>query len=152
MPSSTASVAPSTSRAPGRYAQQWLEHQAVAGILTVDDTTRPAADRRYTLPEAHAIALLDEEHPAYVGALADIPAIIGRTLTAVESAFRPALRAADAAPNDETREEGPGPQVLTEAGSIPKHRASRQGRPARDVAGAGRAPDLGPTRSPGPGP
>jgi SAM-dependent methyltransferase len=71
-----------------RYAREWLEHQAVAGILTVDDAGRPAEERRFTLPEAHAIALLDEEHPAYAGALADIPPIIARTLEAVTGAFR----------------------------------------------------------------
>jgi SAM-dependent methyltransferase len=72
----------------GRYAQEWLEHQAVAQVLTVDKPERPAAERRYALPEAHAIVLLDEEHPAYVGALADIPPIVARTLEQVTSAFR----------------------------------------------------------------
>jgi 2-polyprenyl-3-methyl-5-hydroxy-6-metoxy-1,4-benzoquinol methylase len=71
-----------------RYAREWLEHQAVAGVLTVDDPSRPADGRSYRLPEAHAIALLDEEHPAYVGAMADIPPILGRTLEQVADAFR----------------------------------------------------------------
>ena len=71
-----------------RYALEWLEHQAVAGVVTVDDPGGPADERRYALPEAHAIALLDEEHPAYVGALADIPPIIARTLEQVTGAFR----------------------------------------------------------------
>jgi SAM-dependent methyltransferase len=71
-----------------RYAQEWLEHQGGAGVLHVDDSAAPADVRRYTLPEAHAIALLDEEHPAYVGALVDIPPIIARTLEAVTDAFR----------------------------------------------------------------
>lgn len=71
-----------------RYAQEWLEHQAVAQVLTVDDPQRPAAERRYAIPEAHAIALLDEEHPAYVGALADLPPIIARTLEQVTTGFR----------------------------------------------------------------
>lgn len=55
--------------------------------MTVDDPGRPADERRYALPEAHAIALLDEAHPAYVGALADIPPIIARTLDQVTAAF-----------------------------------------------------------------
>lgn len=71
-----------------RYVREWLEHQAVAGVVTVDDPSHPADERRYALPEAHAIALLDEEHPAYVGALADIPPIIARTLDQVTAAFR----------------------------------------------------------------
>ena len=71
-----------------RYVREWLEHQAVAGVVTVDDPARPAAERRYVLPEAHAVALLDEEHPAYVGALADIPPILARTIEDVTAAFR----------------------------------------------------------------
>jgi ubiquinone/menaquinone biosynthesis C-methylase UbiE len=71
-----------------RYAREWAEHQAVAGILTVDDPSRPAEQRRYVLPEAHAIVLLDEEHPAYAGSLAELPPIIARTLAAVSGVFR----------------------------------------------------------------
>jgi 2-polyprenyl-3-methyl-5-hydroxy-6-metoxy-1,4-benzoquinol methylase len=57
-------------------------------VLTVDDDAAPVDERRYALPEAHAIALLDEEHPAYAGALVDVPPIIARTLEAVTDAFR----------------------------------------------------------------
>lgn len=71
-----------------RYAREWLEHQAVSGIVTVDDPARPAEDRRYTLPESHAVALLDEEHPAFVGALAEFSPVIARTLDQVTDAFR----------------------------------------------------------------
>jgi SAM-dependent methyltransferase len=71
-----------------RYTQEWLEHQAVAGVVTVDDPASPADTRRYTLPEAHAIALLDEEHPAYVGGLVEIPPVIARSLELVRDAFR----------------------------------------------------------------
>ena len=40
-----------------RYAREWLEQQAVSGILEVDDTQKPADQRRYSLPAAHAEAL-----------------------------------------------------------------------------------------------
>jgi len=71
-----------------RYAREWLEHQAVAGILTVDDPAAEPDERRYTLPEAHAAVLLDEEHPFYSGALADIAPVIARSLDLVADAFR----------------------------------------------------------------
>jgi SAM-dependent methyltransferase len=71
-----------------RYAREWLEHQAVAGVVTVDDPAGAPDQRRYTLPEAHAVVLLEEEHPAYSGALADIPPILGRTIELVAGAFR----------------------------------------------------------------
>jgi len=47
-----------------RYAQEWLEQQAVAGVIRVDDPSRPAAERRFTLPNAHAHVLLDEDSEA----------------------------------------------------------------------------------------
>ena len=34
-----------------RYAQEWLEQQAVAGVVEVDDTAKPALERRFTLSE-----------------------------------------------------------------------------------------------------
>lgn len=71
-----------------RYAREWLEHQAVAGVLEVDDPGAAPDERRYRLPEEHAIVLLDEDHPAYVGALADIAPIVARTLEQVQAAFR----------------------------------------------------------------
>ena len=40
-----------------RYATEWLEQQAVTGILEVDDPQKEAGDRRYSLPAAHAEAL-----------------------------------------------------------------------------------------------
>ena len=46
-----------------RYAREWLEQQAVTGILDVDDVTLAAAARRYTLPEAYAAPLLDPDSP-----------------------------------------------------------------------------------------
>lgn len=71
-----------------RYAREWLEQQAVAGVVTADDATAAAGDRRYSLPEEHAIVLLDEEHPAYSGALADVLGPITLTLELVVDAFR----------------------------------------------------------------
>ncbi len=71
-----------------RYAREWLEQQAASGVLTVDDQTAPAAERRFELPDAHAVVLLDGEHPAFSGVMADIPAIIGRTIDQLSEAFR----------------------------------------------------------------
>lgn len=42
-----------------RYAREWLEQQAVTGILTVDDVSKGAADRVYALPRAHVEPLTD---------------------------------------------------------------------------------------------
>jgi hypothetical protein len=42
-----------------RYAREWLEQQAVTGVLDVDDVDAQAARRRYVLPAGHAEVLTD---------------------------------------------------------------------------------------------
>jgi ubiquinone/menaquinone biosynthesis C-methylase UbiE len=59
-----------------RYAREWVEQQAAAGILTVaGDADADAGARRYDLPTGHAEALLDPDSPAAVSAIA--PAVVG---------------------------------------------------------------------------
>lgn len=48
-----------------RYAREWLEEQAVAGILTADGSADPET-RRFTLPPEHADVLANELGPAYL--------------------------------------------------------------------------------------
>jgi ubiquinone/menaquinone biosynthesis C-methylase UbiE len=57
-----------------RYAREWLEQQATAGILGVS-ATGDSAERRYDLPAGHAEALLDPDSPAAVAAIG--PAVVG---------------------------------------------------------------------------
>ena len=57
-PATSAQLATRTGLAE-RYAREWLEQQAVTGILTVDDVSKGAAHRVYTLPRAHAEPLTD---------------------------------------------------------------------------------------------
>ena len=71
-----------------RYAREWLEQQAVTGILTVDDTDGTAEHRTYTLPPAHAHVLLDPDSPANTTPLAGFLAAGGRILPLVADAFR----------------------------------------------------------------
>ena len=42
-----------------RYVREWLEQQAVAGVLTVEEVTEGAEARRYALPEAHVGVVAD---------------------------------------------------------------------------------------------
>jgi hypothetical protein len=44
-----------------RYVREWLEQQAVTGILEVDDFAADALARRYGLPPAHAEALVEQD-------------------------------------------------------------------------------------------
>src|SRR6266487_4263550 len=47
-----------------RYAREWLEQQAVASVLEVDDPSTAAGDRHYSLPAAHAHVLLERDSEA----------------------------------------------------------------------------------------
>jgi len=50
-----------------RYAREWLEQQASAGILLVDDSAGDPESRVFSLPPGHVPVLCAPEHPAYVG-------------------------------------------------------------------------------------
>jgi SAM-dependent methyltransferase len=56
-----------------RYAREWLEQQAVAALLDVDDPTASAHERRYGLPVEHDDVLLD---PASLRFLAPVPGFV----------------------------------------------------------------------------
>jgi 2-polyprenyl-3-methyl-5-hydroxy-6-metoxy-1,4-benzoquinol methylase len=71
-----------------RYAREWLEQQAICGILEVDDERCDAKRRRYTLPEPYREVLVDEESLNYLGALPIILAGALRPLQSVVQAYR----------------------------------------------------------------
>jgi SAM-dependent methyltransferase len=55
-----------------RYVREWLEQQAIAGFLCVDDPTAPLDKRRYGLPAAYRAVLVEEENLSYLTPLAAI--------------------------------------------------------------------------------
>ena len=71
-----------------RYAREWLEQQAVAGILVVDDASAPEGARRYSLPEAHQPVLTDPESPFSMIGAAWLPGSFARALPALLDAYR----------------------------------------------------------------
>jgi 2-polyprenyl-3-methyl-5-hydroxy-6-metoxy-1,4-benzoquinol methylase len=72
-----------------RYAREWLEQQAVAGVVEVaEDPDRDGARRRYRLPSGHAEVLLDSDSLSYAAPLALGAASLARTLPEVLKAFR----------------------------------------------------------------
>jgi 2-polyprenyl-3-methyl-5-hydroxy-6-metoxy-1,4-benzoquinol methylase len=71
-----------------RYAREWLEQQAVAGILEVDDVTAEAGERRYRLPAGHAEVLVDRESLVHLTPMARYGVSFAQTLPAIEDAFR----------------------------------------------------------------
>jgi SAM-dependent methyltransferase len=72
----------------GRYLREWLEQQAVTGLIVVDDPSKPAAERRYRLPDGHAEVLVERDSPSYMTAFARMMAGLVRPLPQVLEAFR----------------------------------------------------------------
>ncbi len=71
-----------------RYAREWLEQQAVGAILDVDRLAAAPDERRYTLPEGHAEALIEPDSLALVAPLARFVIGTARTMPALLDAYR----------------------------------------------------------------
>jgi ubiquinone/menaquinone biosynthesis C-methylase UbiE len=71
-----------------RYAREWLEQQAVSGILEVDDASVPGDAHRYSLPAAYEEVLLDETSLNYMTPMARLAAACAGPLDKLVEAFR----------------------------------------------------------------
>ena len=71
-----------------RYVREWLEQQAVAGILEVEDETAEPEVRSYRLPEGHQDVLLERDSLSYLAPLAQQMVGVSRPLPALLEAFR----------------------------------------------------------------
>jgi 2-polyprenyl-3-methyl-5-hydroxy-6-metoxy-1,4-benzoquinol methylase len=71
-----------------RYAREWLEQQAAAGLIDVDDVDAAPDDRIFTLSAAHAQVLLDEQSLAYVAPLGGLVASLGEVMPRLVAAYR----------------------------------------------------------------
>lgn len=71
-----------------RYAREWLEQQAVASILSVDDSSVPAPARRYSLPVAHAAVLTDPDSALSMAPIARAFVSCANVLPQILDAFR----------------------------------------------------------------
>jgi SAM-dependent methyltransferase len=71
-----------------RYAREWLEQQAVAGLLDVVIDDGDPATRRYRLPPEVAEVMTDPDSLNYLAPLAPLVASLGQALPAVLEAFR----------------------------------------------------------------
>ncbi len=85
--STAAQLAEAAGIAP-RYAREWLEQQAVAGVLTVEDPTADAEARRYALPEPHVGVVADPLALDHVAPLARLVVGIASVLDDVVAAYR----------------------------------------------------------------
>lgn len=83
----TAGELATRTRTDRRYTREWLEQQAVTGILEVDDTGEPET-RRYTLPAGHALALLDPDDLATASPMPRFVLSGARMLPLIADAYR----------------------------------------------------------------
>jgi 2-polyprenyl-3-methyl-5-hydroxy-6-metoxy-1,4-benzoquinol methylase len=71
-----------------RYAKEWLEQQAAAGILSVDDVSAEAGERRYRLPPGHIEPLLDLESPYSIAPFCKSFVAVSGAMPDLVAAFR----------------------------------------------------------------
>jgi SAM-dependent methyltransferase len=71
-----------------RYAREWLEQQAVAGLVDVVTDDGDPTTRRYRLPAEVAEVMTDPDSLNYLAPLASQAASLGQTVSAVLEAFQ----------------------------------------------------------------
>lgn len=86
-----------------RYVREWLEQQAVGGLLTVDDPATAPERRRYALPAGHARVLVERDDPLWQGdrPLSLLP--LARQMPQLLTAFRNGGGIASADHDDDSR-------------------------------------------------
>jgi 2-polyprenyl-3-methyl-5-hydroxy-6-metoxy-1,4-benzoquinol methylase len=77
-----------------RYAREWLEQQAVAGVVEVDDTAKAPEERRFELPNAHAHVLLDDDSEACMRPCAAVVPWVAKAIDIMVEEFRDGTGAA----------------------------------------------------------
>lgn len=78
----------SITRTNPRYVREWIEHQAVAGILQVEDVSAPQERRRFFLPADKAEVLADTDSLNYLAPLAQLAVGAIRPIDEVHRVFR----------------------------------------------------------------
>jgi SAM-dependent methyltransferase len=71
-----------------RYTREWLEQQAVARLIDVDDAGLPAEQRRYSLSDEHAAVLADRDSLTFFTPFARMVAAAATQLPALQDAYR----------------------------------------------------------------
>jgi hypothetical protein len=71
-----------------RYVREWLEQQAAAGFLAVEDPAASAHERRYSLPAEHRAVFVEEESLSFLTPLATLVLGSAGPMAAILEAFR----------------------------------------------------------------
>lgn len=86
-PLTSAELASRTDTHP-RYVREWLEQQAVGGLLAVDDPEAPHESRHYRLPAGHGRVLVERDDPSWQGTRPHSLLPLARQMPALLDAFR----------------------------------------------------------------
>jgi SAM-dependent methyltransferase len=70
-----------------RHVREWLEQQAVVGVVEVDEPHLSPAERRYHLPPAHADVLVERDNTSYLAPLAQLMVGTVHPLPSILEAF-----------------------------------------------------------------
>jgi SAM-dependent methyltransferase len=71
-----------------RYVREWLEQQAVAGVLAIDDPNADPGERRYELPAAHRPVVVKDDDLNYLAPLARLAVGVLAPLDDLLAAYR----------------------------------------------------------------
>jgi 2-polyprenyl-3-methyl-5-hydroxy-6-metoxy-1,4-benzoquinol methylase len=71
-----------------RYVREWLEQQAVVGILGVENVDAQATARKFFLPAGHIELLTDRESPEFLAPLAQLVVGVANPVADVIAAFK----------------------------------------------------------------
>jgi SAM-dependent methyltransferase len=126
-----------------RYAREWLEHQAVCGVLTVDDPGAAADRRCYSLPPGPAEVLTAEDSPDHVLPMARMVAGLGGHLDALLTAYRTGGGVAWAELGDDVREGQGGANRPLFRGALPRQYLPSVPEVAAVLRDGGRVADIG---------
>jgi len=86
--SSTAGELAARTKTHERYVREWLEQQAVTGILEVEDESQPAEARRFRLPPGHVEPLIQCDSLNYLAPLGQLIAGAVHPLPKLVAAYR----------------------------------------------------------------
>ncbi|MDQ3895824.1 MAG: methyltransferase domain-containing protein [Actinomycetota bacterium] len=126
-----------------RYAREWLEQQAVAGVLTVDDVNATAEARRYSLPEAHAGVLADPLALDHLAPMARMVVGIASVLDEVVAAYRTGTGVPYSRYGRDFRTGQGAINRPTFTSALVEEWLPALGHPAERLAGGGRLADIG---------
>jgi SAM-dependent methyltransferase len=126
-----------------RYAREWLEHQAVSGVLTVDEPGVAPSERRYRLPDSHAEVLTDVLSPNHVLPLARLAAGLGLHLDELADAYRSGGGVSWAGFGTDAREAQAAANRPLFLGALPKEYLPSVPEIAAMLEGGGRIADIG---------